>query len=501
MNLDINSFKINVRCEGNNKSDVVVETLPTKDGIDVYISASTDKPEFVELFWTADFREDLLILGDAWERSYGDLEFRKLSSLNKHFPWYFMITDKKESLCLGVKTGANSFVSFKCTTEGVTALVDCRNGGSGVHLNGRRLLLASFVYSKYENTDIFESLKTFCRKMCDTPLLPKERIYGGNNWYYAYGKSNYKQIIKDAKLQAELAKGIDNKPFQVIDDCWQKHKCEGPWYPNRKFKDMKKLADEIKEVGARPGIWVRLLHNRDKALTKEMRILRKGKRQYLDPTHPEVQKYIRSDIERIKSWGYELIKHDFSTADLFGSYGGELNETITKSSGWHFYDKTKTNAEIVLDFYRLIKEACGNMLIIGCDTVSHLSAGLVHIYRIGDDTSGREWARTRDMGVNTLAFRLAQNEIFYMCDADCVGILKNKIPWEKNSQWLHLLSYSNTPLFVSCTDKISDEQKRDIAKAYRTFNLKHEITPIDIYETKTPETWLIDGKIQNYSWY
>ena len=105
------------------------------------------------------------------------------------------------------------------------------------------------------------------------------------------------------------------------------------------------------------------------------------------------------------------------------------------------------------------------------------------------------------MGVNTLAFRLAQNEIFYMCDADCVGILKNKIPWEKNSQWLHLLSYSNTPLFVSCTDKISDEQKRDIAKAYRTFNLKHEITPIDIYETKTPETWLIDGKIQNYSWY
>ena len=501
MNLDINSFKINVRCEGNNKSDVIVETVPTKDGIDVYISASTDKPEFVELFWAADLREDLLILGDAWERSYGDLEFSKLSSLNKHLPWYFVITDKKESLCLGVKTGANSFVSFKCTTEGVTALVDCRNGGSGVHLNGRRLLLASFVYSKYENTDIFENLKTFCRKMCDTPLLPKERIYGGNNWYYAYGKSNYKQIIKDAKLQAELAKGIDNKPFQVIDDCWQKHKCEGPWHPNRKFKDMKKLADEIKEIGARPGIWVRLLHNRDKALTKEMRILRKGKRQYLDPTHPEVQKYIRSDIERIKSWGYELIKHDFSTADLFGSYGSELNETITKFSGWHFYDKTKTNAEIVLDFYRLIKEACGNMLIIGCDTVSHLSAGLVHIYRIGDDTSGREWARTRDMGVNTLAFRLAQNEIFYMCDADCVGILKNKIPWEKNSQWLHLLSYSNTPLFVSCTDKISDEQKRDIAKAYRTFNLKHEITPIDIYETKTPETWLIDGKIQNYSWY
>ena len=218
---------------------------------------------------------------------------------------------------------------------------------------------------------------------------------------------------------------------------------------------MEKLAREIKEMGVRPGIWVRLLRNKDRHIRRDMKILRGKKRQYLDPTHPEAQEYIRADIERIKGWGFELMKHDFSSFDLFGDYGRDLNETVTKIDGWHFYDKTKTNAEIVLDFYRLIKEAAGDMLIIGCDTVSHLCAGLVHINRIGDDTSGREWDRTRRMGVNTLAFRLMQNEVFYMCDADCVGILKDYIPWEKNSQWLHLLSYSNTPLFISCTDRIS----------------------------------------------
>ena len=263
---------------------------------------------------------------------------------------------------------------------------------------------------------------------------------------------------------------------------------------------MKKLADEIKKLGARPGIWIRLLHNRDKVLTKDMRILRKGKSKYLDPTHPTVQKYIREDIERIKGWGYELIKHDFSTADLFGDYGKDLDATITKIDGWHFYDKTKTNAEIVLDFYRLIKDACGDMLIIGCNTVSHLSAGLVHLSRTGDDTSGREWERTKTMGINTLAYRLAQNEAFYMCDADCVGIVKNKIPWEKNSQWLRLLSYSNTPLFVSCNDKITEQQKRDISEAYKTFNSYYEFLPIDIYETKTPQKWLIDGKEVTFDW-
>ena len=497
MNFNINSFTAKIICDGE-LNDAKIETVQGGNELDLFISAVNDKPRFVELFWKAESNPDFLVLGDAWERSYGDLHFRKLSDNKRDMPWYFIATDKKESFCFGVKTGANSFVSFRYNEDGISALVDCRNGGNGVHLCGRKLCLATFIFEAYDSGNVLSVLRDFCKKMCPSPLLPKERIFGGNNWYYAYGKSSYKQIISDARLQAKLAEGIDNKPFQVIDDCWQKHKCEGPWLPNRKFKDMKKLADEIKEIGARPGIWVRLLHNRDRKLTKDMRILRKGKRKYLDPTHPEVQKYIKADIERIKSWGYELIKHDFTTADLFGDFGMNLTSTITNADNWHFYDKTKTNAEIVLDFYRLIKDAAGDMLIIGCNTVSHLSAGLVHIYRTGDDTSGREWERTKKMGVNTLAFRLAQNENFYMCDADCVGILKNYIPWEKNSQWLHLLSYSNTPLFISCTDKINETQQEDIKEAYRVFNLPHETEPIDIFETKAPQKWLIDGETVEY---
>ncbi len=499
MNFDISKPTVKIICDGD-VTDTLIETALKDNQLELYISATKDRPKFVELHWAFKTDTEQFILGDAWERSYGNLEFLKLSDNNRYMPWYFISTDKKQSFCFGVKTGASSFISFKYDSSGITALIDCRNGGNGVHLCGRKVHLACFVYEKYDSGDVFACLKDYCRKLCDNPVLPKERIYGGNNWYYAYGKSNYKQIISDAKLQVELAKGIDNKPFQVIDDCWQPKKCCGPWVPNRKFKDMEKLAREIKELGARPGIWVRLLRNKDRAIRKDMKILRGGKRLYLDPTHPEVQKYIRADIERIKGWGYELMKHDFTTADLFGDYGANLTSAITKIDGWHFYDKTKTNAEIVLDFYRLIKEAAGDMLIIGCNTVSHLSAGLVHIYRTGDDTSGKEWDRTKKMGVNTLAFRLAQNEAFYMCDADCVGILKKYIPWDKNKQWLHLLSYSNTPFFISCTDEISDEQRRDISKAYKVFNEDHNIRPIDIFETKTPSHWEIDGEEVVYNW-
>ncbi len=499
MTFNLNCFTTKVICE-NEIRDTAIEASLNGNELEIYICATNDKPEFTELHWETASSPDELILGDAWERSYGELEFRTISDNDRYMPWYFISTDRINSYCFGIKTGANSFVSFRYDTDGITALIDCRNGGSGVHLNGRRLLLATFVYKKYPNADIMDNLKDFCMTLCEKPVLPKERIYGGNNWYYAYGESSYEQIISDAKLQVELSQGIDNKPFQVIDDCWQINSCEGPWYPNEKFSDIKKLASEIKELGARPGLWFRPLHNRDNCFTDEMKIERNKEKTYLDPTHPFVKNYIISDIRRIREWGYELIKHDFTTVDLFGNYGNNLNATITNIKAWHFYDKTKTNAEIVLDLYKLIKEAAGDMLIIGCNTVSHLSAGIFQIYRTGDDTSGREWERTRNMGVNTLAFRLAQNEIFYMCDADCVGILKDCIPWEKNKQWLHLLSYSNTPLFVSCTDEINEEQRKDLSRAYKVFNERHSIKPLDIFEGKIPKKWEIDGEIIEYNW-
>ena len=499
MNLNLYDFTQKIICE-NSVKDTVVETSINGDTLDLYVTAKNDRVKFIELEWKFKSDNGIYVLGDAWERSYGELGFKKLSDNKRYMPWYFIATDKTKCFCFGVKTQPNAFISFSYTSDGIKALVDCRNGGCGVELNGKKLHLATFVYKKYNSDDVYNCLCDYCKTLCDKPILPKERVYGGNNWYYAYGKSSYGEIISDAKFQVELANGIDNKPFEVIDDCWQINSCEGPWTANEKFGDMKKLAEEIKELGVRPGIWVRLLHNRDSSITDDMRILRSGKRQYLDPTHPAVKEYIKSDIERIRNWGYELLKHDFTTADLFGDWGADLNETITKIDGWSFYDKTKTNAEIVLDLYRLIKETAGDMYVIGCNTVSHLCAGLVEINRTGNDTSGREWEATKKNGVNTLAFRLAQNEAFYMCDADCVGILDNNIPWEKNKQWLHLLSYSNTPLFVSCTDKLTDEQKNDLKEAYKAYQCTHNIKPIDIFENPTPSKWETDGKTIEYQW-
>jgi alpha-galactosidase len=347
-------------------------------------------------------------------------------------------------------------------------------------------------------------LKKYYSLLCDAPLKLDHKIYGSNNWYYAYGKISHSSVIKDAQLLAELCRGNTEKPYMIIDAGWEKNVHSAPWSELKEgaFYDMKALAAQMSEIGVRPGIWIRPLRDIHRLVFPEgapQRCVRDGK--YLDPSHPDTLNYIKNTLSMLRDWGYRFIKHDFSTFDTIGFWGFERKAEFA-ADGWHFYDRSKTTAEIFVGLNKAIYEATkGRAVVLGCNVIGHLAAGAVHLNRTGDDTSGKEWERTKVMGVNTLAFRLAQNETFYMCDADCVGILKNYIPWDKNSQWLHLLSYSNTPLFVSCTDKINPQQRAELSTAYKVFNEKdHQFTPVDIYENKTPEVWEIDGKTVKYNW-
>ncbi|MCR5688874.1 MAG: hypothetical protein K6G71_01335, partial [Clostridiales bacterium] len=216
---DINGFGIETVCEGG-IADAVVRTETDGRTLDVYLRAVKDRPRFVKMVWDFDGGADMLVLGDAWERSYGELRFRKPAD-GIAMPWYFTVRKDGKSFCFGVKTGCPSFVSFRCYEDRITALIDVRNGSRGVRLDGRELRLATFIYKEYGSDDSFACLRDFCRRMCDAPLLPEIPVIGGNNWYYAYGDSSFDEIVSDAKLQAELAAGTGLTPFEVVDDGWE----------------------------------------------------------------------------------------------------------------------------------------------------------------------------------------------------------------------------------------------------------------------------------------
>ncbi|MBQ1223385.1 MAG: alpha-galactosidase [Oscillospiraceae bacterium] len=476
----------------NESTDASVRFDLTDNGLDVYLRACESKPRYVCLRWNYRAEEPVSVLGDKWERGYADMTWKSLDGEN-FMPWYFLATNGKDTVGCGVMTRPESFVCFQYDASGVTGWFDVRCGDIGVHLEGREIKIGTVVTREYADTPSFEAACRFCKVLCPDPILPSEPVYGGNNWYYAYGNSSADEICSDSKLIADLSEGNEVRPFMVIDDGWQENPTNGPWLPNSKFGDMKVLADKMKAIGVRPGIWVRFLHNSDVETAHPEWTIRNS---YLDPTVDEVKELIRSDIRRIKEWGYELIKHDYTTYDLFGEFGFDFNGSVSRLQGWSFADKTKTSAQVVLDLYRLIREEAGDTLIIGCNTVSHLSAGLVELSRVGDDTSGAEWNRTRAMGVNALAFRLPQNRAFYMSDADCVGIIPGKIDWTLNYEWTKLLARSGTPLFISCPGNgLTPEQFEQMKEAFAYAAKQTDIAiPLDWEYNNQPQTWLINGE-------
>ena len=161
MNFDINNFSKRIICESA-VTDTEVETVVDGNKLDLYVTATNDKVKFIELEWDFESGDGIYVMGDAWERSYGELEFKKLADNERVMPWYFIATDKTQCFCFGVKTQPNAFISFRYTADGIKALVDCRNGSHGVELGGRKLHVATFVYKKYSSADIFANLHDYC---------------------------------------------------------------------------------------------------------------------------------------------------------------------------------------------------------------------------------------------------------------------------------------------------------------------------------------------------
>ena len=480
-----------------NLDDINVNLNQDNEHLAIFLTAQTSKVKWIKLRWNnLSWDKNVRFLGDAWERGYGDMEWKGMNP-NRFMPWYFCAKSEAKSICYGVKVRPSAMCFWQVDSLGMTLFLDVRCGGSGVNLKGRVIKLADVIACEMRDCTSFEAMQEFCGQMCEDPILPKYPVYGSNNWYYAYGKSSESEILADCDYILNLTKDIENKPYMVIDDCWQEHHRlneynGGPWTKgNEKFPDMKALADKLVQKGVRPGIWVRLLLNEDENIKNEWRLSHNN---CIDPTNPEALNYIKEDIKRICNWGYTLIKHDFSTFDLFGKWGFQMSPLVT-DDGWHFYDDSLTSAEVVKLLYKAILDASveasnGETLILGCNTIGHLGAGYMHINRTGDDTSGVDWERTRFMGVNTLAFRLPQHGKFYEIDADCVGI-DGGISWSMNKQWADVLAQSGTPLFISVRPNILDEtEKQELHEILKVASKQeHHVIPVDWEETTCPEHW------------
>ncbi|QKJ31861.1 hypothetical protein HQ865_19535 [Mucilaginibacter mali] len=508
---------VQLKASGNNSfvyKDISVSLSGGGNATAVSIQSAETALGAIRLKWKHDTATSAKTMGDHFERTYGDMAWKNLDGVAKN-PWYVLINDGSHTACFGVKTGCNTICWWTAGPDSLELILDTRSGGNGVQLGGRKLHAADIVTMEgTASENAFATARRFCKMMCDKPRLPKLPVYGINDWYYAYGNNNPKLIRETTAIMAELATDTNNRPFSVIDAGWAEYSPllpgDGGWNedyskPNDKFKDMHAMSVEIKKLGMRPGLWIRPLCARHDEKTSLLAPKIPGrddpKAPVLDPTIPENIERIKNYFSFYKAWEIEMVKHDYTTYDIFGRWGISMKKDLT-TPNWSFNNKTKTNAEIINHLYGSIREAAGKgIYIIGCNTISHLSAGQFELNRIGDDTSGKEWNRTRKMGVNTMGFRMVQHNNFYAVDGDCVGLTAD-ISWERNKQWMQLLAESSAPLFISAQPDILNADKKAFIKDCFTRAAKPQPIgePLDWMTNPAPAKWKLNNREVDFDW-
>jgi len=474
---------------------------------EIFVYLSGEGPvSKVELVWNIAFPTGSVVYGGDWERNYGDSGwFRIGDSSAPHEgwkPWYFLVNDGKRTDGYGLMVQPNAFGAWKVSPDRLLLSLDVRAGSSPLELKGRTLKACTLVARRgKENETPFKAGQEFCRKMCPNPRLPKGPVYGYNDWNCAYGSNTATNFLADVAFIVELVKGEEVRPYVVVDDGWQRGKQGSPkttadkrWAGvNEKWgMEMDEFARRVKAMEAKPGLWYRPFLPDD------------GIKTPIDPTDPALEKRIRADVKRFVDWGFKLIKTDFITHDWNGKWGDQCAESPVARELPEWSDRSRTTAEVVKGLYTALREAAGDQMVItGCNALDHFAAGLFEMQRTGDDTSGREWERTRKYGVNTLGLRAIHHGTFYAVDGDCFGLTKTDIiPWRLNSQWLDLVSRSGTALFVSWKRQLTTPEIRKALEESlrRAAKVQPVGEPLDWLQNIRPVRWRFGDEIRTYNW-
>lgn len=488
-------------------SPAKVEYLISGSKAHVIVHPSPVPIKRIKLRWNNKNFQIERILNDTFDRSTNNLAWDCIKP-DRELPWYFATFDGTYTHCYGVETGCNAICFWQVDPYGVSLWLDVRNGGNGVELN--EPLTAAIVCSRrgIEGESAYGACREFCKIMCESPKQLKQPVFGVNNWYWAYGMTKYVTVMEEAQYLSDLASDALCKPYMVIDDGWQPLRYKnnwgyyigGPWDGcNSGFPGMEKTASDIGHRGCIPGLWFRPLLTakhlpNDMLLEREATIKTFG--QVMDPSHPDTLMETFENARRISNWGFRLIKHDFTTSDINGG--------IVAQDGWNFYDRTKTTAQVMKKLYETIQEGANSendVAVIGCNTYSHLTAGIHEVHRSGGDTSGRLWEYTRRNGVNTF-YRLIQNGTFFNTDPDCAAFTK-RVSTDLNIKFLELCAITGSATLASITPGIFNfDEKAKVRKIFKIASMGgYDAEPLDWMNTSCPSRFSCKGEEIAYDWY
>lgn len=279
---------------------------------------------------------------------------------------------------LSERTGF-TFLEF----DGINGTITVKKDLAGVKFSEkRRVLDFAIIKDTYDAAfdKYFELMGVTCRQ--------KERLCGYTTWYNYYGNITEDIVKRDLKALSDFGERVDI--FQ-IDDGYQA--AIGDWLITDKKKfpsGMKAVADAIHSNNMKAGLWLapfgavkssRVFSEhpdwivRDEKGEPYVAGANWGKFYALDIYNEGAREYIRHFFDVVlNDWGYDMVKLDF----LYAACMLPIHN--------------KTRGEIMCDAMDLIRECCGDKLVLGCGVPLMPAFGKVDFCRIGAD-AGLDWKR------------------------------------------------------------------------------------------------------------
>lgn len=184
-------------------------------------------------------------------------------------------------------------------------------------------------------------------------------INGWCSWFVTYGDVTQDEVIKHAEFIARELKPYGMEWVQ-IDDGYQQ--AFGNWegVPAKFPKGMKWVADRIKELGLRPGIWVApyaisadtdIARNHPDWLAHDaqgiqaIEAVHQAQAQYiLDITHPGARQWLSGLFHTLtQDWGYDFIKTDFVEWTILAA-GKYHDPSVSKAGAYRMGIETMRQA-------------------------------------------------------------------------------------------------------------------------------------------------------------
>ncbi len=290
------------------------------------------------------------------------------------------------------KKGSNAITLYGSQTErkGFTIFIADMNAGKFIlkkDIEGLDLKRGE-SYEVFDIAIIKEDYETAFDKYFFDFVGVKEpkikHLAGYTSWYNYFSKVTEDICVRDLQGMDEKAKDCTNI-FQ-IDDGYQT--ATGDWLsidPKKFPNGMKYLADMIHEKGYMAGIWLApFCAQFNSKVSKEhpewMIKNEKGKRVIghigwggayaLDIYNDGARNYIKHFFDVIlNDWGFDMVKLDFLFCQCYSPRGG------------------RTRGEIMCDGIDLLREACGDKLILGCGVPLGACMGIFDACRIGCDAN------------------------------------------------------------------------------------------------------------------